>query len=721
MESVEVHLASDVSSSGTMVLSRLPSSQYAPETSRMDQLVTLREATVYRYALALPGEIRTIEPAELFNFDDETQATGRLSTGETVGVVSIEITTTDDTVYRGRIDIRSAKFADEQAFGVMLSDLAQLAIEAMHQGFAPGAGEFGTGAGGSPRLLYQRFAVLHSLLVGSDLGWSISHVFHDPHREWSVQHELRPPGRPLRGSSRLRSQLNKPGPRVSTPTAQLPTMPRMMPVERTEETFDTIPNRFVRFVLEGWRALAAEVVANADSLGGAAKRRGVHHAQQVVALVDDYLHAPLISELTRMTVFPGDNQVLRRREGYRQIYAAWALVEGTLGLELDLEDPLLVSRRNIATLYEYWTFTRLARSLAEACGDRDIASDLFSPTESGMSMVLSARATTRLEFATRVGDDEVLGDLCFNQTFTSESWTQPMRPDASLFLRTPGGNEMWLHFDAKYRVDWTTPFGRDTGEHETATEPISGTSKRSDLLKMHAYRDAIRNSAGSYVLFPGSDSTSFNFTHGEFLPGLGAIPMRPSSATEDSAALAGFLRRAIKHTAALGTRHRRAQYWTARAYSGAGTDQPEAKPPVGTLPPADTLVLLGYVRSSAQWSWIRNNFRYNLRSGDRRGAVDTDARELDAPLILLYGLDNEEGHIELYERTGPWTGMTAETLQRLGYPNPRGDTYLVSRVAKIADPPWIDEARIDKLLPAGWLAGRPVSTTWLDVVLSTQG
>ncbi|MFE0748028.1 DUF2357 domain-containing protein [Gordonia sp. NPDC058843] len=684
----------------------------------MDQLVTLREATAYRYALALPGDIRAIEPAELFNFDDETQATGRLNTGETVGVVSIEITTTDETVYRGRIDIRSAKFADEQAFGTMLADLAQLAIEAMHQGFAPGAGEFGTGAGGSPRLLYQRFAVLHSLLVGSDLGWAISHVFHDPHREWSVQHELRPPGLPLRGSSRLRSQLTKPGPRVPTPTARLPTMPRMMPVERTEETFDTIPNRFVRFVLEGWRALAAEVVAKADSLGGAAKRRGVHQAQHVVALVDEYLHAPLISELARLTVLPGDNQVLRRREGYRQIYAAWALVEGTLGLELDLEDPLLVSRRNIATLYEYWTFTRLARALAEACGVPEKASELFSPSESGMSMVLKAGATTRLHFATHVGNDEVLGDLCFNQTFTSESWTRPMRPDASLFLRTPGGNEMWLHFDAKYRVDWTTPFGRDEGED--ATGPFNGTSKRSDLLKMHAYRDAIRNSAGSYVLFPGSESASFNLTSEEFLPGLGAIPMRPMAASEDSAALVTFLRRAIRHTAALGTRHRRAQYWTARAYLGAGTDQPEAKPPVGALPPADTPVLLGYVRSSAQWNWIRSNLRYNLRSGDRRGAVDTDAKELDAPLILLYGRDVEVEQIELYERTGAWIGTTAETLERLGYPNPRGDTYLVSRIAKIADPLWINEVRIDELLPARWTTGRPSTTTWLDVVLSTQ-
>ncbi len=682
--------------------------------------VTLREATTYRYALDLPAAVQAVEPRELFNFDDETRTTGRIDTGETVGVVPIEIGTTDGAVYRGRIDVRSAKFADEQAFGSMLSDLAQLAIEAMHQGFAAGAGEFGTGTGGSPRLLYQRFAVLHSLLVSSDLEWAISHVLHDPHREWRVQHELRSPGRPLRGSSRLGSQLSKPGPRTPTPTARIQTMPRMLAVERTEESYDTIPNRFVRFVLEGWRALAAEVVANADSLGGAAKRRGIHQASHVIALIDEYLHAPLISELTRLTVFPGDNQVLRRREGYRQIYAAWALVEGTLGLELDLEDPLLVSRRNIATLYEYWTFTRLALATAEACGEREIASELFKPTKSGMSMVLKANATRRLQFTTHVGDDQVHADLFFNNTFNRESWTQPMRPDASLLLQIPGANEMWLHFDAKYRVDWTTPFEGDINDDDASLMPASGTTKRSDLLKMHAYRDAIRNSAGSYVLFPGSESTSFNLTDDEFLPGLGAIPMRPMSATEDTSALVRFLTNAIRHTAASGTRHRRAQYWTTRAYSDAGTQRSDAKPPVGELPPADTPVLLGYVRSHAQWNWIRGNRLYNIRSGSRRGALDSDASELDAPLMLLYGRHDGMDRIELYERAGNWASVTAGTLRRLGYPHPRGSSYLVAQITRLPDPLWIGEVRVDKLRPHRWVSGSPFATTWLDVVLATQ-
>ena len=36
-------------------------------------------------------------------------------------------------------------------------------------------------------------------------------------------------------------------------------------------------------------------------------------------------------------------------------------------------------------------------------------------------------------------------------------------------------------------------------------EQRAGNYKRADLLKMHAYRDAIRRSAGAYVLYPGSE------------------------------------------------------------------------------------------------------------------------------------------------------------------------------------------------------------------------
>src|SRR5439155_4465652 len=69
-----------------------------------------------------------------------------------------------------------------------------------------------------------------------------------------------------------------------------------------------------------------------------------------------------------------------------------------------------------------------------------------------------------------------------------------------------------LHFDAKYRLQVLEDlFGRDDkgmdpSNTDTASEPDNKeTALRSDLLKMHAYRDAIRRSAGAYVIYPGTE------------------------------------------------------------------------------------------------------------------------------------------------------------------------------------------------------------------------
>lgn len=273
-----------------------------------------------------------------------------------------------------------------------------------------------------------------------------------------------------------------------------------------------------------------------------------------------------------------------------------------------------------------------------------------------------------------------------------------------------------MHFDAKYRVNWSTPFETGGAEEEEGSERV-GISKRTDLLKMHAYRDAIRDSAGSYVLFPGSETAAFAVNDAEFLPGLGAFPLRPDRAAEDVAALESFLARAFTHVAGAGTRHRRALYWTSRAYAEEGSVAAGAQPPVGALPPADTPVLFGYVRSAEQARWVERTRLYNVRSGGRSGAMRDGSPELDAWLLLLYTRD---GALALYRRVGPWEGATAEAMRKLGYPGPRGEAYLLARLERLDAPAWIAEVNVQRLQPVGGLFGEPFSRSWLDLVLSTQ-
>lgn len=684
---------------------------------------TIREARTYRFEVSVPGSIVQLEPAELFDPDDQLQQSGRLTPRESVGVVDTEVTTSDGVTWRGRFDVRSAKFADESAFGQMLADLAQLAVESLHQGFAPSAGQFGAASGPAPQLMYQQFAVLRALLVGSDLNWAIGQVLGSPNREWVTAYEPRAPGRPLQGSSRLSTQLSRPGRRVVTPNGPLRSLPAELLVQHTTETLDTVPNRFVLFVLERWRALSESVLANVSELPGAAMRRGVHEARRVRDQLDEALGNPLFNEVSRLSLVPGDNQVLRRREGYRQIAAASALIDGSLGLEVNLDDPLLVSRRSIATLYEYWTFTRLARSVAAVCGATGWQGQLFQPSRNGMSLVLNTRATSRLKFRGHVDGQVIHADLLFNNEFSgARSWTRPMRPDASLAIRTPGQEEVWLHFDAKYKVEWQVPFDTGSATDEEDAERL-GSSKRTDLLKMHAYRDAIRDSAGSYVLFPGSQPIHFGFddstSNSEALPGLGAFPLRPDAIEDDCARLEQFLSRAMRHLTGAGTKHRRATFWSRTAYEGEGTASPQALPPLGTLPPADTPVLLGYVRSPEQWQWILRNHLYNIRTGSRPGAVSEGEPALDAQLLIAYG-PGSQGFVRLFRRHGGWRAASRPQMIELGYPHPRGDAYLLANIEEMLAPDWLAILEIESLRPPSIPHGAPSTTTWLDLVLSAQ-
>jgi predicted component of viral defense system (DUF524 family) len=118
----------------------------------------------------------------------------------------------------------------------------------------------------------------------------------------------------------------------------------------------------------------------------------------------------------------------------------------------------------------------------------------------------------------------------------------------------------YWHFDAKYKFDEVflksfeergeeadNEAQRHEEEKEKADIKAEGRFKRADLFKMHAYNDAIRRTAGSYVLYPGNKSVEpFRKFH-EVMPGVGAFVVKPIEGREvrASAELGRFIREAL--------------------------------------------------------------------------------------------------------------------------------------------------------------------------------
>jgi len=235
------------------------------------------------------------------------------------------------------------------------------------------------------------------------------------------------------------------------------------------------------------------------------------------------------------------------------------------------------------------------------------------------------------------------------------------------------GEIAYLHFDAKYRLDFkdsqTSPFGNDddatlVSEHDESRG--TDTYKRGDLYKMHTYNDAIRRTAGSYVLYPGKDGDpKVDFPrYEEVAPGVGAFRLRPGplkQREECEVELAKFIGDVLNHHVNTFSRNYRINYWmektiqeTPASYGG----KPLSIDSDG-IPVADAGVLVtGYRTPEIALVGRKGGFAY-LHAIDKDGVPSKVSPDmLKATVLLPYNFEKD--------KTMEWCGWFAKiTRSRL--------------------------------------------------------
>jgi hypothetical protein len=305
-----------------------------------------------------------------------------------------------------------------------------------------------------------------------------------------------------------------------------------------------------------------------------------------------------------------------------------------------------------------------------------------------------------------------------------------MRPDCSLRLQPDGlGRDIaaddlavWLHFDAKYRVEFAAeqfaPSDERDGALAAEAEAVErlARSKREDLLKMHAYRDAIRRSAGAYVIYPGDEQRPPFMEHHEVLPGLGAFPLRPGpTGPAGASALDRFLEDVLDHVSDRATQHERSRFWRTVVHRTVPTrSDRDRRLPALSVPPSDAPVLCGNLRGRPHRQWVEHTGLYNVRAGERRGSLAADAEILRALDIVLYGPGLRPS---LWARRGHWFVQLQDEMVTLGYPNPRGRVYLCCPVERRDDEPeWLAQLSLRDRAVTGAIPGLPFASTWRDLL-----
>jgi hypothetical protein len=377
------------------------------------------------------------------------------------------------------------------------------------------------------------------------------------------------------------------------------------------------------------------------------------------------------------------------------------------------------------------------------------AQTLIEPTADGFGLKLKTGEHLAFEGIFLGAARPLCVRFSYNRSFvknsdasTAGSWTERMRPDYTLSLwpadfleQEAEAQELMVHvhFDAKYRVDnieqifgsLSEPSGdADSELNVEKQEQREGRYKRADLLKMHAYHDAIRRTQGAYVLYPG-DKTKKWEGYREILPGIGAFPIKPGNGAQ---AVEMFIREIVAHTCDRATARERQSYHTYLVQEAPAAYQllrefPERSPTTTTrhTPPAETFVLVGWNKCDAHLKWVLREKLYNFRMDTGLGSLQLSPEVVAAQYLLLHttGAKAERGLLRITSK-GPRV-FSKEALKRKGYPGePSGEFYLVFEVEPASE---FDDFQCDFAnlpdRPSGRLSGAPFAVT-LDAVLSAE-
>lgn len=633
------------------------------------------------------------DPEELFQPDTVEGKSGRLRPGLATGTIRVVLRTGDNQLGQLELDVRSRKLSYLSEYRWMLRDIAERMTELVMDRFAVSNTRFEIDDTRDAVTLYQRFTFLRSLFESESFQGALREIILRPHTAWETSSEWVRPGAGVRADSNMLRQLAKSGARSAWPGGPIASIPSLLDRRRTVATHDTTPNRFVKFALEHWRQILGDIDRGlAKAQATTVALRGRREIAAVNSQLEEILHHDVFAEVGRLARFPTDDQVLQKREGYRDIFKAYWETEFAARLSWQSSPGEYdAGQRDVATLYEYWAFIQLSQVVADLVGQTFDMSPLVQARSDGLTVGIRSGVETVLSGVVERFDRRMKVELCYNRTFRQgsariASWTRPMRPDYSLLISPADGEPavfepIALHFDAKYRVEFVNEIFGNEGEDLSDSQPLPhlerGGALRADLLKMHAYRDAIQRTAGAYVLYPGGDVERNGLQYPEFhelLPGLGAFVLRPTGdgAASGAPKLHEFIDAVFSHVAKRLTQHERGRYWIEDAY---GRSQLNGLTRGLASPSPDTNVLLGFVKNREHWDWIRKHKAYNLRAEGRRGGIHAGAALLQSQLLLLYCPATQQ--VEIARIVSDAEEITAAGMVAMDYPNPRGNYWCV--------------------------------------------
>lgn len=273
--------------------------------------------------------------------------------------------------------------------------------------------------------------------------------------------------------------------------------------ERKYHSYDTPENRFIKHVLNDIQQRITQLqdvlIVSANYLNPALNEDLAHLYKQAQGSLED----PFWNEVGLMRFVPLSSPVLQRKEGYRQLFSLYSLLQLLTRYDLPCFDfAHLLEIKDTAALFEYWCFFLI----------QDILDNQYGKPKHYQLVTDDPRNQKLVEGISL----EYKNGLSFGFNCWGESYSRPLRPDFSLHYQS-----RILLLDAKYK-------GEREGFYGETGNGVIESWKEEDIIKMHAYRDAIANVVGAFVLYPGRETVLYPTFHAKRrYEGVGAIALRP--------------------------------------------------------------------------------------------------------------------------------------------------------------------------------------------------
>ena len=681
----------------------------------------LVEGCFYDYQISDPHLVLGDVGENIIQQHKRTSNLGTIAPNIFVGTLSIPLVEKENSRELCKVDleVQSIKSGYREDYRDMLEFITEKSTDLLLQANSPVSQHFEIDYTKDSQTLYQKFAFIKSIIDSDEFAEAIHRIVSAPVTTWKETTQYKDIRNTRRFSNANIKEILKSGNRSRIPDNHylrrygIQSLPERITTTKKTDSVDTHENRFIKHALENFLKFCTDINNKAMEFG---HKKMKNESDLLIRELESQLHHTIFKDISRPTTLKLNSPVLQRKEGYRQVLRVWLMFDLAAKLIWTGGDDIYKGgKKDIATLYEYWLFFKLL-DLLQSIFDvepKDI-SDLIKETPDGLNLRLKQGKFTALRGVFDSGTRKLNIRFNYNRSFSgrknypdSGSWTTTLRPDYTLSFWPLGISEkeaeeqeliVHVHFDAKYKIANLADFldqNYDNDLDEEKTENRKGIYKNADLLKMHAYKDAIRRTGGAYVLYPGDKAINQKGFH-EIIPGLGAFPVKPSKTDSGIGELKSFILEIIGHFINRASQREKIAFRTFDIYKNPPESEDIIKEPLPEpfntnrdLIPDDTFVLVGYYNTQEQYNWIQRNGLYNFRMGSGAGSLRLDKETVSSKYLLLHTLgDKVSGDLWKIVSKGPRV-FSKQDMERKGYPKPiekMQENYLVLKIESVTDP-----------------------------------